>query len=297
MKYLITGGTGFIGSHFLKHLFLENGKDSVTVLSRKSLSDKSHCIFINDLSTIKSDAVFDCIINLAGKPIDCLWTEGNKKTLINSRVQTTKGLIDLIQRLENRPKIMLSASAIGFYGDYTNETLDEDAIGKPSFTHSLCERWEKEALKARDYGVRVCIMRLGVVLGKKGGFIKKTYYPFKCGLGGKIGNGKQLFSWIHMKDVIAAMEFIIENEKCSGIYNFTSPNATTNEALTHSMGEILNRPTVFNMPAFFIKLVFGEMGNNLLLKGNRVVPKKLLEEGYAFKYGDIKMALKDIYHE
>ncbi|MHA7840626.1 MAG: TIGR01777 family oxidoreductase [Gammaproteobacteria bacterium] len=293
MKYLITGGTGFIGQHFLTSRFGE--EDSVTVLSRKTVNTNSCYRIINDLSVIDDSEVFDCIINLAGAPIDCLWTKKNKSLLIDSRVETTKLLINLIKRLKTKPKVMLSASAIGFYGNYDQAVLDEDSAGRSSFTHELCDKWEREALKAQDYSLRVCIMRFGVVLGKDGGFIKKTYYPFKFGLGGKIGDGEQLFSWIHIDDVIASMKFIIQHKDCSGVYNVVSPNAVTNKALTQYMGKLLNRPTLLSMPAFLIKGLLGEMGENLLLKGNRVCPKKLLAEGYEFKFADIEMALKDIY--
>lgn len=292
MKYLITGGTGFIGKNFINSLSLE---DQITILSRKNIKLPGNCKVLNDVDSIKNEEEFDCIINLAGAPIDCRWTGANKRKLIDSRVKTTKSLITLIKRLKVKPKMMISASAIGFYGDFNNEILEENSLGKDSFTHELCSIWEDEASKAERYGLRVCFTRFGVVLGANGGFIKKTYFPFKWGLGGKMGNGKQLFSWIHIEDVISGIKFLIDNKNCSGAYNFVAPNTVTNEQLTSLMGKIYNKPTLFNIPTFLVKILFGEMGECLLLKGNQIQPKKLLEQGYQFKYDDIKVALKRVY--
>jgi len=292
MKYLITGGSGFIGSSFIKSLSPK--EDSVIILSRQKSSSTNNCRFINDLSLLNNDEQIDCIINLAGKPIDCRWTNANKDELIDSRVSITKALATLINRLKAKPKIIVSASAIGFYGNYNNQVLDEHSIGKQSFTHKLCQEWENEAIKLKQYGIRVCIIRLGVVLGKDGGFIKKVYLPFKLGLGGKLGNGKQFFSWIHIDDVTSAIKFLIANNKCCEIYNFTSPNATNNAKITQYIGQILSKPTLFNIPAILIKIIFGEMGIKLLLEGNKVIPTRLLEQGYKFKYQNVISALKDV---
>ncbi len=294
MKYLITGGTGFIGSRFINTL--SSQKDSVIILSRKKRGEVNNCRFIDTLSLINNDEKIDCIINLAGKPIDCRWTKANKKELENSRLSVTKSLEDLMERLTVKPKIIVSASAIGFYGDCNNEILDESSIGKKSFTHKLCQEWENAALKLEKYGARVCIMRLGVVLGQNGGFIKKISLPFKLGLGGNIGDGKQLFSWIHIDDVITAMKFIIENKTCSGVYNFVAPETINNEKITRQIGKILNRPTIFNIPTFLIKIIFGEMGVSLLLQGNKIMPTRLLDQGYKFKYNDSMSALNNIYY-
>ena len=295
MKYLITGGTGFIGSSFINTL--SSQKDSVIILSRKKKESVNNCRFIDTLVSISNDEKIDCIINLAGKPIDCRWTKRNKQELENSRISVTKSLEGLVKRLTVKPKIIVSASAIGFYGDYNNEILDESSRGKESFTHKLCREWEKAALKLEKYGTRVCLMRLGVVLGQKGGFIKKISLLFKLGLGGNIGNGQQLFSWIHRDDVIAGMKFLIENKKCFGAYNFVAPEIINNEKITRHLGKILHRPTILNIPIFLIKIVFGEMGVNLLLKGNKILPKKLLDEGYIFKFKDAISALNNIYHK
>lgn len=293
MRYLITGGTGFIGSNFIKTL--SSQKDSVIVLSRQKKQSEENCTFISDPSLISDDEKIDCIINLAGKPIDCRWTKSVKKELKDSRLSVTKSLAKLLERLKVRPEIVVSASAVGFYGDVNNQTLDEYAVGKNSFTQELCQEWENEALKLEQYGVRVCLMRLGVVLGKNGGFIKKVSVPFSLGLGGRMGHGEQIVPWIHMDDVMDAIKFIIENKKCSGPYNFVAPETTTNNQITKNIGTVLNKPTILNIPAFLIKIIFGEMGASLLLQGNRIKPARLLEQGYQFKYKDAMSALYNIY--
>ena len=293
MQYLITGGTGFIGSNFINSLAEQ---DKVIILSRGKINQqKKNVRTINTLEEVNDNEKIDCIINLAGKSIDCLWTKTAKQELINSRINTTKKLITLIDRLKQKPEVMISASAIGFYGAYNNEVLDEYSIAKQSFTHKLCKEWEDTANLAIKHGVRVCLTRFAVVLGKNQGFIKKTYLPFKLGLGGKIGSGKQIFPWVHIEDVIKSIKYLINNKDSQGAYNIVAPQRTTNSELTKAIGKSLNRPTIFSIPEFFIKLAFQEMGIELLLKGNEIVPKRILDSGYKFNYTKIDNVLKNIY--
>lgn len=294
MNYLITGGTGFIGKAFISSLNSE--QDSITILSRKDINSTEKCRYIKSLSEIENSEEYDCIINLAGKPVDCLWTKANKKELISSRIDTTKEIIKLTERLTTKPKSIISASAIGYYGNSKfNSDIDESSKGIESFTNRLCLMWEQEALKAEKLNIRVCLIRLGVVLGKNGGFIKKTYIPYKLGLGGKMAKGDQLFPWIHIDDVISSIKFLIDNTECFGPYNLTSPSTISNEELNHSIGKALNRPTIFTVPKIFIETIFGEMGKELLLHGLNVKPKKLLDTGFKFKFENINQALSNIY--
>ena len=298
MKYLITGGTGFIGKHLCNKLIAE--ENEVIVLSRSK--DKVFKIFkdkvkaINNLDELPNSEKIDVTINLAGEGIaNKRWSEEQKKTLMDSRVGTTKELISLFSRLDNKPKIFISASAIGYYGSHSDEILTETSKPNKEFTHELCKKWEQEALNAEDLKIRTCITRLGVVLGKGEGTLKKMEPPFKLGLGGKIGSGEQYFSWVHINDVISAFEHLINNKKLSGIFNLSSPNAITNSNFTKALGTALNRLTIFPMPSFAVKTMFGEMGETLLLNGQRVFPKKLLDSGFKFNFEKIDEALKNIY--
>lgn len=163
-----------------------------------------------------------------------------------------------------------------------------------SFAHGLCRQWEEAILKANKYGVRVSIIRLGVVLGKNKGFFKKILPPFILGLGGRFGDGTQTFSWVHIKDVVLAMNFIIKNKKCSGIYNLVAPETINNAQMTSAIGKVLKRPTWLHVPSFLVNMIFGEMGQELILKGSDVKPKRLLEQGYHFQYNNFEAALRNI---
>ena len=291
MKYLITGGTGFVGKNFIKDLDLN--KDSIIVFSRRKKQTANNVKVITSFEEIHDNAMIDVIINLAGSPIDRRWTQTVKRDLSDSRINTTHGLITLIDRLLVKPTLMISASAIGYYGSHNSAVLDEDSQPNESFTHSLCDKWEKEAKKAETYGVRVCIARLGVVLGRQGGFIKKVALPFKLGLGGNLGKGNQFFSWVHLDDVIGVFNYLIEHKECQGAYNIVSPEAVTNKQLTQSLGKILKRPAFMHIPESLVRLLFGEMGEALLLKGNKIYPKRLIEAGYQFAFQTIEDALSN----
>ena len=292
MRYLITGGTGFIGKYLVDHLIAE--KHSVVILTRNPKKVRPECEAITDLSIISSKEKFDVIVNLAGANISQRWTKSYKKILLQSRIEVTQGLVDLVSRLEKKPELFISASAIGYYGDISEDIcIDENTIAVEGFTHDLCQKWEDTANKMKDCGVRTCIVRLGVVLGKGGGALEKMLPPFYIGFGGKIGDGKQNFSWVHIKDVISTFSYFVENN-VEGVFNLTAPYPVTNQELTKTIGSVLNRPTFFDLPAPVIKIIFGEMGQNLLLKGNKVVPKQLQSNGFDFKYTTIDSALEDI---
>lgn len=291
MKTLITGGSGFIGSHLAKNL-TDKGYE-VTILSRTPFKIKNYKS-IGNLDDIANDEFFDVIVNLAGANISKKWTDDYKKELIESRVETTENIVSLIKRLENQPKLLINASAVGYYGLQGDNVLTENSEHVEDFTHSICKKWEDEAQKINDLGVRLCITRLGVVLGKNEGALKKMLPSFKLGLGGKIGDGKQYFSWVHIDDVISCYMFLINNEQAKGIYNVTAPNPVTNSKFTKSLAKSINRPALFTVPACVIKCGFGEMGENLLLKGQRVIPQKLTKEGFIYQYPFIDDALVNL---
>lgn len=291
MHIFITGGRGFVGSALTK--FFLKKKYKITILSRNS-SDLSDVRIINSTEEISPDETIDVIINLAGSSINKRWSEPYKQQLVKSRLDVTRDLVRLIKSLKTKPKLFISASAIGYYGSQNNEYIDEDSKYIDDFTHELCNLWEKEATKAEKFGVRTCITRLGVVLGKNGGALKEMLPAFKLGVGGKIGSGKQFFSWVHMDDVVNVFNFLIQDKSQTGKYNLTSPNPITNYDFTKELGKTLCRPTIFPLPAFVVKMIFGEMGEKLLLNGAAIYPKKLLDSGYSFKFKTIDLALKDI---
>ena len=298
MHYLITGGTGFVGKKLITNLL--QSKQQITVLSRdknkveKLFLDKVRAV--ENLSEISNDEIIDNIINLAGEPIaNKKWSAKQKEILLDSRIKTTENIIQLIANLKTKPKTLISASAIGFYGSRGDEELDENSkSGGDEFTSYLCKKWEDEANKAGDFGVRVCITRFGIVLGKNGGALAKMIPAFKLGCGGKIGSGNQFMSFVHIDDATSAINFLIKNQELTGVFNLTSPNPVQNYQFTKILGKILNRPAFFNMPEFVVKILFGQMGEALLLNGQKVLPKKILEAKYQFEFADLELSLKNI---
>ena len=247
MNVLITGASGFIGSHLIK--FFQERYINVIALTRDKRKFKNnHLKVIEELEDISKDDSIDAIINLAGAPIDRHWSDSYKKILLNSRIDVTQELYKLVARLHVKPKTVISASAVGYYGSRSGDNiLNENSEHNSEFTHTLCNQWEKEALKIETLGCSVFIIRLGVVLGKNGGLLKKVLPLFKVGLGGKIGSGKQYISWVHMHDVLQAVLFLLESTNNStSIYNLTSPSPVTNLAWTAVIADTLNRPT-FNL--------------------------------------------------
>ena len=213
--------------------------------------------------------------------------------LRDSRIQTTKTLVNWIAQQEHKPKTLISGSAIGYYGSQATGELDEKASPIKGFTHQLCADWEAEALKAEALGVRVCLIRTGVVLGAKEGALKKMLPPFKFGLGGPIASGKQWMSWIHIEDEVAAICWLLDHSNLSGPFNLTAPAPVTNEVFAKSLGKALNRPAFFKLPAITMKLMLGE-ASELLLEGQCVTPVALQDSGFSFKYPQLDTALKSL---
>ncbi len=292
MHILITGGTGFVGSALIDFFLQKNY--SITILSRKKSTTYESVRVIESINEIDINEKIDVIINLAGSPINKRWNEGYKANLIKSRLDVTQNIIALIKLLIHKPELLISASAIGYYGTQNNDYIDENSIYIDDFCHQLCDLWEKEALKSEKLGVRTCVARLGVVLGENGGALEQILPAFKLGIGGNISSGKQFFSWIHIEDVINIFHFFITNKEQKGIYNLTSPTPVTNSEFTKTLGRVLNRPSFFTVPTFVIKMIFGEMGDKLLLNGAAIYPKKLLDNDYEFKFKTIDIALQNI---
>lgn len=303
MEIFITGGSGFIGS-YLCRLLLEQ-EHSVTVLSRSA--DKAR-ILPKGVGLCLGDptqpgpwqdeaARHQGFINLAGASIFVRWTEEYKKAIEESRVSSTRNLVQaLAKRDTDKPAVLVSASAVGYYGFRDDEEIDETGEPGDDFLAHLCRKWEAEAIRAEDYGARVVRARFGIVLGKKGGALAQMLPLFKKGLGGPLGSGRQWFSWIHQKDLTEALVFCMENPALKGAVNCTSPHPLTNQNLAKALGRALGRPAFLPAPALAVKLALGEFGS-VLLKGQRVMPQALLQAGFSFAFPTIDEALADLLAE
>ena len=294
--YLITGGSGFIGSHLIPTLLADNNK--VTVLTRtsaKTLAQFKQTIeVVDDLSSLDSSAHFDVVINLAGQGIaDKRWSDEVKQQLFDSRLLTTRALVEFMKRTETKPELFISGSATGFYGLRDDEVLTETAQGDDSFSTEICSEWEDEAKAAEALGIRCCYLRTGIVLGN-GGALSKMLPPFKFGLGGPMGDGKQYMSWIHMDDLIGVIQHIVKSPAVTGPINGTAPTPVTNKEFASTLGKALSRPAFLPLPAFVLKLLMGEMGEELLLSGHRVIPEKITTSGYEFTYETLEPALTEV---
>lgn len=296
LHILVTGGTGFIGTELVKQLLTAGHQ--VSLFSRQPSTAlakfSSKVTAFSNWDDLKNDQVFDAVINLAGSPVvGPRWSTARKQVLLASRVGTTEGLMSWIARAAQKPAVLINGSAIGYYGCRGDEPLDETAPAQDEFMSELCQKWEAAALKAEDFGVRVVRLRLGLVFcshDAKGGALPKLITPYYFGLGGRMGDGQQVMSWIHRDDVIAVILRAIDNDTMHGAYNLTAPEAPTQAQFAKAVGDALHRPTFLVTPACIINTLAGEMGA-LFTKGQRVIPKKLLDEGYSFKYPDLKSAL------
>ena len=318
MNILISGGSGFLGSAFsyeLQRRYQEMSKDlQITWLTRDS--NQAHPSGITMMTydeLASSDTNFDVILNLAGAGIaDARWSDARKAQLLASRMKPTQDLLAFIARSSVKPKLLVSGSAIGWYGNQGDKPLTESSGFQADFAHQLCDDWEQLARQATDSGVAVALVRTGVVIHPTGGMLSKLLTPFKMGVGGQLGNGQQIMSWISRDDWVSAVIFIIEqhlndtthhinedtqaarhttSNKDVTIYNLTAPNPVTNHIFTKTLGAWLHRPTFFTLPEFLLKLMFGEM-STLLIDGQKVLPKALLDAGFEFKHQTLKEALE-----
>lgn len=293
MKVLITGGTGFIGSALTRSL-AGNGYH-VTVLSRNPESVAKNCgsgvYALGNLDQLKPEDSFQVIINLAGAPIfDARWSEARKKMLRDSRIGLTEQIIDCIAGMTVKPELLISGSAIGYYGDQGDSVLTEQSVTRQDFSQQLCADWESAAKTAEHFGVRVCLVRTGLVIANGGGLLQRMLLPFKLGLGGRLGNGQQWMSWIHRQDWIAIAQTMITDSTMQGAYNATAPNPVTNSEFTETLAHCLKRPALLPVPARLLKLLLGEM-SELVLGSQRVLPERLSAQGFKFKYTDLAGAL------
>ncbi len=288
-KILLTGGTGFIGSKLSEELLKEGYE--ITILTRRSnLANQGKISYIKNLDQKEFD--YDIIVNLCGEPISCRWSRKKKKEIYDSRVVITQKLAEKIINSNNPPKLFISGSAIGYYGTSPTQIFQEKTLPTKQnlFSQKVCFAWEEAAKKAESK-TRLVILRTGVVIGQNGGIIKKMLPPFQLGLGGKIGSGNQTISWIHLQDVVGAILHIINNSNICGAVNLCFESSVTNLEFSKQLASSLNRPCLFAIPALLMKLIYGEMADELLLNGQKVFPRVLLESGYKFKCSELRAAI------
>lgn len=279
MNIAITGGTGFVGTYVANYLRKEGHK--IVLLGRRDLSQTD-----DNLKGMLDEV--EIVINLAGAPIIVRWTKKNKENIYKSRIDTTIKLLNAINT--EKTKLIISASAIGIYTSAGKHTEQQNDYGD-DFLARVCMQWEKEALRHSEK-IRTVIFRFGVVLGD-GGALKKMLPLFKVGLGGKIGKGKQAYSWIHIDDLARAIAFVLDNPNSNTTYNLTSPSPSTNREFTKILAAVLKRPAVLSIPEFVLKILYGK-GASVLTGGQCVLPQQLLNEGFVFRFPELKNALQDI---
>lgn len=295
MRIAISGSSGLIGSA-LAGALAARGDEVVALVRSRSEADGSTALWNVEEGLLEREPLqgVDAVVHLAGAGIaDRRWTTERKRLLYSSRVDGTRNLVASLASLEHSPRRFLCASAVGYYGDRGDETLDEGSDAGDGFLADLSRAWENEARAAEEFAERVYQLRTGIVLSTEGGALAKMLTPFKLGLGGVIGSGRQFMSWISLADEVGAILHLLDTEMVSGPVDLTGPAPVTNREFTKTLGAALGRPTLFPLPALMVKLVFGQMGEEALLASQRALPKRLESDGYAFRHRDLGSALTD----
>jgi len=292
MRVAISGASGFIGSAVVRRLEA-SGHQVSRMVRGTPRPGEIHWIPAGALDSQPLEG-FDAVVHLAAESISGRWTRTKKAKILNTRVQGTLTIAATLARLQQKPKVLVSASAIGYYGQRGDEVLDEGSTSGSDFLAEVARQWEAATDAAARAGIRVVLLRFGVVLGPGGGALKQMLTPFRMGVGGRIGSGRQWMSWVALDDAAGAVEYAIISQGLRGPVNVVAPGAVQNSEFTKTLGEVLHRPTIFPMPEFAVKLAFGEMGESLLLGSQRVVPKSLQSAGYKFQFPELKGALESI---
>ena len=299
MKVFITGGSGFVGRH-LASLFRSRGHHVTAVGTRPDPPkfEAPGVAYLSADTTESGDwqtvlAESDVVYNLAGKSIFSRWTRSYKRELYDSRILTTRNVVAALAG--DRPITLVSASAPGFYGDCRDKVLTESAKAGNDFLAGIALDWEQEALRARSDSVRVAVSRLGIVMGADGGALQQMIPSFRMFLGGAVGSGRQWFPWIHMDDLLAAMVYFAERDELEGIFNLSAPNPVRYKELAQTLGSVLKRPSILSAPGFMVRMALGEFGGTLL-NSHRMVPQRLLDSGFKFRYPHLKPALEELLH-
>lgn len=295
MRILVSGASGPIGAALLRSLKADGSTVTCLVRGNAAGSDQ---IAWDPSRPLSPDVVsgFDAVIHLAGETIVGRWTEAKKRRIVESRTQGTSHLAEAAAKAAQKPRVFISASAVGFYGDRGDEILREDSPSGRGFAAEVCRQWEAATQPAAAAGIRTAQLRFGVVMSADGGALPKMLPPFRMGLGGRLGNGRQWWSWVAVDDVVGAIQHVLKNDAIQGPVNTVAPNPLTNAEFTRTLASVIKRPAIFPMPAFAVRLIFGEMGTELFLASQRVEPAKLKASGYKFKHPDLREALEAILH-
>ena len=299
MKILVTGSTGLVGSMLVPSLKAQGHE--IVRLVRSTPQDGATEIYWNpEKGTLDGQELegFDAVVHLAGENLaEGRWTDEKKRRIRESRTKGTQLLSETLAGLTEKPEVLVSASAVGFYGSRGDELLTEQSAAGEDFLAGVCREWELATVASANSGVRVVHLRFGVILSGEGGALKKMLLPFRMGVGGKLGNGKQYLSWIAIDDAVGAIEHALTHDTVRGAVNAVAPEPTTNYEFTKTLGSVLSRPTIFPVPAFAARLAFGEMADATLLASQRVEPVRLKETGYSFKYPQLEGALLHVLHK
>ncbi len=298
-KILITGGTGFIGQQLCEHLLKEGYILYILTRNEKlnGLVDNPTKFYLNNLNEIQNIDI-DIFINLAGETIAQRWTDNAKQRIYSSRVATTRALVNFMRSKKIKPTLFLSGSGVGYYGAHHEKTFTEEngaSTIRSEFASSLCKTWEDEASHAVGLGIRTVLLRIGPVLEKDGGMLAKVLPSFHLGLGSQIGDGQQWLSWIDRTDLIKLILFIIHHQNIDGPVNATSPNPITHKEFSLALAEAIHRPCFLKTPAFVFKLIFGQMAEEIMINGQKVLPEKVLRHGFEFSYPTIEQSFSKIF--
>lgn len=299
MKILITGASGYIGTHLTAALARQRHEVIRLGRSQPDPLDPRQFQWDPAAGTIDERCLegVDAVIHLAGESIAAgRWNPAQKARILESRVLGSRVLLDAISRRSEKPRAFLAAGAVGYYGDRGAEVIDEGSAPGQGFLAQVCRDWEAENRRAEELGLRLVQMRFGQVLGREGGGLSKMLLPFSLGLGGRFGSGQQFMSWITAPDLCRAVLFLLEQPECRGVYNLTTPNPVTNAQFTLSLGRALSRPAVLPMPGFMAKLLLGEMAQELILSGQRVLPARLKAAGFTWESAFIGEGLSKVLH-
>lgn len=293
-RILLSGASGLLGGALLPSL-KSRGFQVVRLIRGEASADDQ--IAWDPLQPLPPETVsdFDAVIHLAGETVVGRWTDAKKTRIRESRVLSTHNLAQALAQTSEKPRVLVTASAIGYYGDRADELLRESSSAGLGFLAEVCREWEAAAQPAADAGIRCVQIRTGVVLTRDGGALKKMLAPFRMGVGGNVGSGRQWMSWIHLQDWVGAVHHILKTDLLQGPVNLVATKPVTNAEFTKALGSVLSRPTIFPVPAFAAKLVFGQMAEEVLLASQRVEPNKLVSSGYPFQYSDLRRALSSIF--